>query len=103
MTTFFSLLAELAGLVETEGQRDRPMKVTVVVCGLSAPPDTPEFERGPNASLADSFRDYDNLRLRFVVNQKACPHLPWLSPQGQHERRERQLGCESWLGYFLTG
>lgn len=47
MTTFFSLLAGLAGLVETEGQRDRPTKVIVVVCGLSAQPDAPEFERGP--------------------------------------------------------
>lgn len=85
MTTFFSLLAGLAGLGETEGQRDRPTKVIVVVCGLSAKPDAPEFERGPNTSLEDCFRDYDNLRLRFIVNQKGCPHLLWLSPQGQHE------------------
>lgn len=82
----FSCLVGLAELVEKDGWTDRPTKVTVVVRGFSAQPDTPEFERKPNASL-ETVSDIValNLKLRFGVNHRAHSHLPQLSPQGQEE------------------
>lgn len=54
-------------------QTDRPMKVTAVVCGLSAQTDTPKLDRGPNTFLEDWL----------VLTKKLVPAS---LPQGQHEK-----------------
>lgn len=58
-----------------------------VVCDLSAEQTLQGLRRDgmPPWRTVSEIKTF-NLRLRFGVNQKVCPHLPQLHLQGQHEK-----------------